>query len=218
MSSGVQIGTAISAILSVGVAVNMLALQPPAPGKSGRAAAAVMVGELERRSIPREPAPPPARDSRPADGGPATPETVRAIQRELQARGYEVGAIDGVPGLVTRAAIMAFEHDHGLPLTADPSDRILAAVVLGSAGRADREHAAAGSRPHIEPLVRTVQQSLASLGYAVGRTEGRLNDETVRAIRDFEAAQGLPVSGRISGQLVARLARSTPGGRLASGR
>ena len=47
------------------------------------------------------------------------PETVdrsdltRAIQRELKAKGYEAGAVDGVIGLVTRGAIMAYESDAG---------------------------------------------------------------------------------------------------------
>ena len=60
-----------------------------------------------------------ARAADPAPPSSETPETIRAIQRELQARGYEAGAADGVPRLVTRAAIMAYEHDNGLPLSTD---------------------------------------------------------------------------------------------------
>ena len=57
----------------------------------------------------------------PAPAGPddtADAETIRAIQRELKLRGYGPVAGDGAMGLTTRAAIMAFEHDHGMALSA----------------------------------------------------------------------------------------------------
>ena len=44
----------------------------------------------------------------------------RAVQRELQIRGYETGARDGVAGVMTRGAIMAYEHDHGLAADGAP--------------------------------------------------------------------------------------------------
>ena len=50
-------------------------------------------------------------------------ELTRAVQRELKAKGYETGVVDGVAGLVTRAAIMAYEADHGLTLTASRARR-----------------------------------------------------------------------------------------------
>ena len=60
-------------------------------------------------------------------------EIIRGIQRELNGRGYDAGPPDGVVGLITRAAIMAYEHDYGLPLTATPSQDLLSRIVLGSA-------------------------------------------------------------------------------------
>ena len=38
-------------------------------------------------------------------------------------------------GLATRAAIMAFEHDHGLALTGEASEALLKRILLGAAGR-----------------------------------------------------------------------------------
>jgi peptidoglycan hydrolase-like protein with peptidoglycan-binding domain len=149
-----------------------------------------------------------------------TPDIVRATQRELQARGYETGTADGVPGLITRAAIMAYEADHDLPLTGIASDGLLERILLGaSAGspkRAKGEKAEVG--PEAEQVIRTVQGSLSALGYPVAKVSGRLGDETFRAIREFETDQSLPVTGRISGQLVARLARLAGQGKLAEGR
>jgi peptidoglycan hydrolase-like protein with peptidoglycan-binding domain len=147
-----------------------------------------------------------------------TPDTVRAVQRELALRGYQTGVADGMPGLVTRAAIMAFESDHGLPLTAEPSESLLQRVLLGSAEAARSQ---SGSRteptPEAERVIRTVQQSLASLGYQPGAVDGRLGEQTIRAIREFEVQQGLSETGRVSGQLVARLARLAGQGRIADG-
>ena len=145
------------------------------------------------------------------------PEVVRAVQRELQVRGYETGTADGMPGLVTRAAIMAFEADHGLQLTGEPSDMLLQRILLGTASEPKRGAPGQTGQPapEAERVIRTVQQSLASLGYAPGAVDGRLGDQTVRIIRDFESDQGLAETGRISGQLVARLARLAGQGRIA---
>ena len=65
-------------------------------------------------------------------------EVTRAVQRELQIRGYETGGADGTPSLMTRAAIMGYEHDHALPMTGRPSQRLLKAIILGESARAAR--------------------------------------------------------------------------------
>lgn len=44
-------------------------------------------------------------------------DTVRAVQQHLAAQGYAVGPIDGIAGSQTRAAVRAYEADHGLPVT-----------------------------------------------------------------------------------------------------
>lgn len=148
----------------------------------------------------------------PASGDPA--EVARAIQRELNIRGYETGAQDGVVGTMTRGAIMAFEHDHGLPLTARPSDALLKAIVLGEAGKPGA--GAKGETREAQDLIRSVQRQLAKLGYKAGSATGKMTAETVRAIRAFEADQALPESGRISGPLIARLGRLAGAGRVAA--
>lgn len=142
-------------------------------------------------------------------------EVTRAIQRELQIRGYATGAQDGVVGTMTRAAIMAFEHDHGMPLTARPSDDLLKAIVLGSDGKPTRGVAKAETG-EAQDVIRNVQRSLAKLGYKPGTATGKMTAETARAIRAFEADQALPESGRVSGPLIARLGRLAGAGRVAT--
>ena len=142
-------------------------------------------------------------------------EVTRAVQRELQIRGYATGATDGVAGVMTRAAIMAYEHDHGLALTAQPSQELLKSIILGEGGKPGARSAKPGTA-EAQDVVRSVQRSLAKLGYKAGAANGKLTPETARAIRAFEGDQALPETGRISGPLLARLGRLASDGRVAA--
>lgn len=144
------------------------------------------------------------------DPGEARRATIRGVQQELAKRGYEPGPADGAPGLVTRAAVMAYEHDQGLPLTADPSPEVLAHLRHGTSAPGAAiglDATAPRTNGSAEQVIRSVQQSLAQLGYLASPPDGTASDETVRAIREFEMDSGLVPSGRISGPLVARLTR-----------
>lgn len=136
------------------------------------------------------------------------PDVVRGIQRELNSRGYAAGPPDGVAGLVTRAAIMAYEHDYGLPLTAGATQDLLSRIVLGSAAPSPANSAATRTAgQEADAVIKSVKQQLTARGYAVGGADGAANDQLARAIREFEIDQKLPESGRISGPLVSRLTR-----------
>ncbi|HML44129.1 MAG: peptidoglycan-binding protein [Hyphomicrobium zavarzinii] len=140
------------------------------------------------------------------------PETVdrsdltRAIQRELKAKGYEAGAVDGVIGLVTRGAIMAYESDAGLPLTGEPRQALLQHIVLGSAELQAADTGKSPPGPEAEAVIRAVQRAFRQLGYISTLPDGRLNDQTRRAIRKFEVDRKMSETGRISGELLAKLA------------
>jgi peptidoglycan hydrolase-like protein with peptidoglycan-binding domain len=142
-------------------------------------------------------------------------EVTRAVQRELQIRGYETGARDGVAGVMTRGAILAFEHDHGLPLTARPSQELLKAIILGEGGKRGAK-SAKPETAEAQDVIRSVQRSLLKLGYKAGSANGRMTPETARAIRAFEGDQALNETGRISGPLISRLARLSGDGRVAA--
>ena len=131
-------------------------------------------------------------------------DTVRAIQRELAQRGYAPGLTDGRIMPVTRAAVMAYEYDHGMPLTGEPSEDLFKAMLFG-------QPPAVGAAAHRQPMgeavtiIRTVQQSLIALGFPIANADGRLSKDTSLAIRKFEAQQSLPQTGRVSGLLYVRL-------------
>jgi peptidoglycan hydrolase-like protein with peptidoglycan-binding domain len=136
-------------------------------------------------------------------------ETVRAIQRELSARGFGPVPNDGNLGLVTRAAIIAYEQDHRLPLTAAASEDLLHRLVLGTpaatAAAGEEGSAVQAASPEAEAVIASVQRSLAQLGYRPGGADGRLGEETARAIHDFEVDRGMVPKGRISAELVPQL-------------
>lgn len=170
-------------------------------------------------AVPSAPVAAASDDTSSSRGTAAEGDLTRAIQRELQAHGYETGGADGVAGLVTRASIMGFEWDNGLALTGEPSQRVLERLLLGGG-----EGGIAGGSltvrpgPGAEQVIRTVQQSLTALGYGKLEADGRLGEATQRAIRQFETRQGMPETGRISGQMAARLVRLAAQGRVADSR
>ena len=141
------------------------------------------------------------------DGDNATPDTIRAIQRELSQQGYEPGTADGVAGLATRAAAMAFERDQGLPVTGDLTELLLQRLLLGVPPIERAVDSVAATGGNAERVVRGVQETLSTLGYAPGTPDGRFSVDTERAIREFELDNGMKPSGRISGPLIARLAK-----------
>ncbi len=223
-------------LLSAGVVANILFMQGGANGKVGIQHQATRLNQrsaVDRaRNLTLDPLPEKRNATAPTVGRTAKTEAGRsgdgeflevsaAIQRELQSRGYQPGSQDGVAGAVTRAAIMAWEHDHGLALTGEPTDAIMKAIVLGvsaaSAGQITAQWQALPKerRTRAEHLIRWVQQSLSALGYNPGPASGRVSTDTARAIREFEMDQNLAPSGRISGPLVARASKLTMAGRSA---
>lgn len=217
--TAVRLGLFAFTVLTGALATNIFILQPPYRQIASRSEAPRQVATTQ--VTPAEPAaqrPSPAAANVPPlaiETGAVEPlaatedrsDLTRAIQRELKAKGYETGAVDGVAGLVTRGAIMAYENDAGLPLTAQPRQALLQHIVLGSADIAppDRGRPAAPG-PEAEDVIRAVQRAFRQLGYMTTVPSGQLNDDTRRAIRKFETERNLRETGRISGELLARLA------------
>lgn len=76
----------------------------------------------------------------------------------------------------------------------------------GAAG-GDGASAGAGAQVHVEPdkTVHQAQVLLAKRGYTPGPADGLMGNRTVQAIREFQKAAGLPVTGKVNGQLIALL-------------
>lgn len=131
-------------------------------------------------------------------------QTALEVQRELTALGYRPGPIDGSVRLMTKAAVMAYEYDNGLPLTGVADTRQLERLLLGLGNYTSAGSGRAGLpvTDEAKRVMQTVQQSLKQLSYDPGAVDGTFTAETERAIRNFEIDTNLPETGRVSGRLI----------------
>lgn len=207
-------------VLSLGLAVTLLngeSLLPPQISAARIIPSGQPPGrpDLKTPLVSADPAAPERSLIRPTD---ASGDLVRLIARELSQRGYAAGPDDGIVRLVLRAAIFAFEIDHGLPPSAEPSDRLLKSILFAVEPVPPVPLAASVKplAPRAEEVVRSVEETLAVLHIYRSRVEGRISAELIRSIRAFEVQHGMVSSGRISGPLIealaiaVRQARSTP--------
>lgn len=166
----------------------------------------------------------------PALQGQEAPEQlVTAIQRELAARGYGVGAANGKLDEETRKAIAAFEKDKGLPVTGSPSDELLRYILLGETAPTGPNTGSVTSLPgnggssgepkspqKADATVKQVQQILADLGYAPGPADGTMGSETENAVTAFQRDRKLTANGRITPEFLKEM-KSVTGRDMASG-
>ena len=128
---------------------------------------------------------------------------VRVVQRDLDAGGYPPGQVDGLYGPRTRHAVVAFQAAHGLQVDGVVGPRTWGALdapvlILGPE---------AGDQPGGENVVRSLQRRLASAGDSPGPIDGRYGILTEGAVRRFQQAHGLPLTGTAGPRTLARLAK-----------
>ncbi|GFO82572.1 MAG: hypothetical protein A49_21990 [Methyloceanibacter sp.] len=140
---------------------------------------------------------------------------VRAVQRELALRGYDVGAADGQMSEKTRNAIAAFETREGLTVTGIPSDELLRQILLGDSvvtpeatGSVPAEDSIATNAAEHGTVLR-VQKILADLGYAPGAIDGAWGENTAQAVSAFQRDRNLAVTGTITPDLLSEFQRVT---------
>jgi peptidoglycan hydrolase-like protein with peptidoglycan-binding domain len=198
------------ALISASQPPKVIARPPSSAALSNAAAAPVEQAKLPPVSTDL-PSPPPPADK----GAPAL--LIKAVQRELATRGYDVGPADGKLNDKTRAAISAYEASEGLPVTGQASDDLLRHILLGDsvkpgaatgsvvdASNSSPVKATDGSNP-----VKVVQQVLADLGYAPGPVDGAMGSSTKHAIMAFQRDRKIRETGRITPELLRELKRVT---------
>ena len=116
---------------------------------------------------------------------------VRRLQRGLRRAGYSPGPIDGRYGPLTAAAVERFQAVHRLRVDGivGPQTRqaLLAAPVLSpGAGEVGAHGSLAVAR---------LQRRLRRAGFTPGPIDGRFGPRTERAVREFQHARHLAVSG-----------------------
>jgi peptidoglycan hydrolase-like protein with peptidoglycan-binding domain len=136
-------------------------------------------------------------------------ELVRAAQSGLAEAGYYDGAVDGVAGPETAAAIITFERLSGRPVTGLVTRGLVAALEAEIGG----EHEMGDADPDqiaalvsaADSRIAAVQGALSRAGYGQLVADGLMGPQTAEAIRRFEAARGLPVTGEVTDTLVVEL-------------
>ncbi|MBI3435406.1 MAG: peptidoglycan-binding protein [Proteobacteria bacterium] len=223
---------ALSLAAIVAIIVNGLYLQPgphPAPLLAARLSpiafneASGAIAMPTARPLAAEPQPQSQErvEGRADDPVRSRERLVEDIQRELARRGYYDGAVDGIHGAKTDAAIRDFEQASARKGTAEVNNALLTAIQ-----RAPARHAAAprqGGEPRADPIASliapppappsrqlvAVQRALADSGYGPIRPTGLLDAPTRTAITQFERERRLPITGEMSARLVRELAAKT---------
>lgn len=175
----------LSLLLGIGVVANIFGFSV---GPSGQKEIAAATPKLVERTLA-------ARNTEAE-----TRDLKLSVRRQLAVRGYLDPDIrySSVP---VRSAILAFEFDHRLPLTAAPSEVLLKALIF-THGKPGGSVIMSPATKYAKVLIEEVQKGLGHLGYLEGSGSGRLDKETRTAIRKFERARGLEESGRISAPLI----------------
>lgn len=204
---------ALSASQPPKVIASTNASPPPLPA----AAPAAPLAPVETAKLPPVstdlPSPPPEVEN-------GAPELlIKAVQRELSTRGFDVGPADGKLNDKTRAAISAYEGREGLPVTGKVSDDLLRHILLGDSvkpttattGSVEPDAAAPAKAKSdaADSSVKAVQQVLADLGYAPGPVDGAMGASTTHAITVFQHDRKIRETGRITPELLRELKRVT---------
>jgi len=155
---------------------------------------------------------------------------VRQVQTVLRSRGFDPGLIDGVMGSKTIMAIRNFQLSQGLTPSGMMDEATMNALHIQSATDPTTNARNSPLPPQqqfpnpIPPIsqappsdigvgptafdledVREAQMALRNRGYDPGDTNGMISSQTMDAIRQFQIANGLLVTGKLDQQTQAAL-------------
>ncbi|HEX5509087.1 MAG TPA: peptidoglycan-binding domain-containing protein [Pseudolabrys sp.] len=141
-------------------------------------------------------------------------QTVTEIQRELAKRGFYDGAVDGVWGAKTDSALRDFAQAVGLKGDIQANEDMLRRISASNVKAGKIVQDSARHDPIAKLLapskrVLAVQRALSDFGYGQIKPTGVFGPDTQSAIEKFERDRRLPITGKISDQLVRELAAVT---------
>lgn len=140
---------------------------------------------------------------------PLAPASVRLVQQRLRELGAYQGALDGVWGPDSQAALERFQQSRGLRVTGQlnqataatlglPPTELLAARPGDVATGADAAPAAVMAAPLSPLAVRNVQARLRAMGFYRGPVDGIWGPRTQAAVERFQQGRSLQVNGQIN--------------------
>ncbi len=129
---------------------------------------------------------------------------ISKLQRRLKELGYLTGAADGDFGAATEAAVKAFQRNNGLTADGKAGSYTLDKLYSNSAKAAVTATPRVTNTPVPTSLkngdqgaaVKQMQERLKELGYLTGPADGDFGDVTERAVKAFQARNGLTADGK----------------------
>jgi peptidoglycan hydrolase-like protein with peptidoglycan-binding domain len=141
------------------------------------------------------------------------PAAIQAVQEHLRHAGAYSGAVDGVWGTDSVAALQQFQASHQLQVTGQLNQATVAALGIDPASLLGTQQAALP--PSVPPpdalrasSVRAVQERLRSLGFYSGGVDGVWGQSTQGAIAQFQQNRGLQPNGQLTPATVTALGLS----------
>lgn len=159
------------------------------------------------------------------------PSLIQAIQQELTDNGFYKGGVDGIWDPATEMALAGFQGSEGLRPTGQLDEVTLAhmgLVIQASDQIASQARPLATTPSTVYVVTRevprtttivsgaeyagldrsevmAVQRSLARNGYYTAKIDGIWGPKTAKGVRDFQMANNIPVTGRLTNQTIAGL-------------
>ena len=153
-----------------------------------------------------------------------TSSRVRILQKALSDLGYSVGAVDGVYGTGTEAAVRLFQQRQALAVDGKAGENTLRRIesFFNADGTVKSDYVPAPtSAPTAAPAltaptrtlrpgdegsdVRNVQARLQQLGYYLGSIDGKYGSGTMMAVLQFQLKNNLDADGKAGPSTNARL-------------
>jgi peptidoglycan hydrolase-like protein with peptidoglycan-binding domain len=133
---------------------------------------------------------------------------IERAQQILAGLGYYNGAIDGVAGPGTRAALQRFQDDNGITPSGQIDDYTWTVLEQRMASGSATAGGSSGTAASAGSEIEQAQRLLAALGYNPGPADGEMGSRTRAAIEAFQAANGLVVDGTLGPATMAALRRA----------
>jgi len=142
---------------------------------------------------------------------PVSPKAVQLVQERLRQDGSYTGAVDGIWGATSQAALEHFQQTHSLQVTGQLNQATVATLGIPV------EQLAGTSSPTMPATTVFVGSSLASssiqviqarlkdLNYYSGPSDGLWGADTQKAIERFQEGRGLQPNGQLNPMTVAAL-------------
>lgn len=133
---------------------------------------------------------------------PLPSQSIQAVQERLRQAGAYSGAVDGIWGADSEAALQSFQQTHQLQVTGQMNQATAATLGLDPVSLLPGSQLPAPPLPVGDTLssasVRAIQIRLRALGFYGGPTDGVWGPSTQAAIERFQQGRGLQPNGQLN--------------------